>query len=291
MILTLLHILLFSKACICFQSNDNNYGDAECMELYCHKEWEECREDPTCLELLSCSSYCVDTWNDDPTQQKVHAQNCTMKCSATYEDNITDTYMACMFNNNCIEMPPINVTCPVKQLTESVEFNASLADLTGQWWQQYGYNALWDCYPCQHIQSMYIYNNTEWSYKWGYEVYLINGSLQSYQETWYLPYTPSKYGVPINLTYYYYGTPHNETWYILQATERYVVLIDCSYISTWTNVGSPLWVRPNVTLTNDEMNDISDVYEKVMGWKFPQEFCKTQHGDTCPGEENGIRGK
>jgi len=46
------------------------------------------------------------------------------------------------------------------------------------------------------------------------------------------------------------GTTHNETWYILKATDRYVALVDCSYMSGWTNVGSILWVRPNLILTD-----------------------------------------
>lgn len=65
------------------------------------------------------------------------------------------------------------------------------------------------------------------------------------------------------------GSLHNETWYILKATKRYVVLVDCSYMNSWTNVGSIVWVRPEVVLTDDELAEISTVYNKKLGWNFP----------------------
>ena len=74
------------------------------------------------------------------------------------------------------------------------------------------------------------------------------------------------------------GSTHNETWYLLKATERYVVLVDCSYMSGWTNVGSILWVRPEVVLTEQEMTDIAAVYKKKLNWNFPGDFCADQHG-------------
>lgn len=74
------------------------------------------------------------------------------------------------------------------------------------------------------------------------------------------------------------GSTHNETWYILKATDKYVVLVDCSYMSGWTNVGSILWVRPEYTLTDAEMKDIAAVYKAKLGWNFPDEFCNDKHG-------------
>eukprot|EP01083_Nonionella_stella_P234775 826184_1 len=141
----------------------NSVSDPECMELHCHKEWEACREDEVCLKLMTCSGYCMDQWDNDPTQQKVHAQNCTVKCGASYEDDVSDAYMACMFTYHCVTFPPMNITCPVSQLSKATAPNATLYDLSGEWWQHYGYNALWDCYPCQHIHSMVVYNESSWA--------------------------------------------------------------------------------------------------------------------------------
>jgi len=66
------------------------------------------------------------------------------------------------------------------------------------------------------------------------------------------------------------GSTHNETWYILKSTDQYVVLVDCSYMSGWTNVGSILWVRPKHILTDQEMSDIADVYQKKVGLEIPR---------------------
>ena len=75
------------------------------------------------------------------------------------------------------------------------------------------------------------------------------------------------------------GSTHNETWYILKTNENYVVLVDCSYMSGWTNVGSILWVRPGVTLTEHELNGLGRMYKKKTGWNFPKDFCVDRHGD------------
>ena len=75
------------------------------------------------------------------------------------------------------------------------------------------------------------------------------------------------------------GSTHNETWYLLDSTDNYVILVDCSYMSGWTNVGSILWVRPNYTLTDAEMASIARVYKAKMDWNFPEDFCNDVHGD------------
>ena len=271
----------------CVSLNFDKIGGAnqQCMIDNCLNETIECFDNKICRDLIACSSYCMETWDKDNTTQKVHAQNCTLKCSASYEDNISDAYMACLFKYDCIDFPPINVSCPVSDLASHLDPNASIGTLAGEWWQQYGYNPLWDCYPCQHIHSMKPINSTNWNYTYSYEIYLVNNTLDYMEQNWILP--NNSLGTIINITYEYIGTPHNESWYILTHKEnRYVVLVDCSYISTWTNVGSIVWTRPNVELTNDELNDISNVYNKALGWQFPKQFCQTQHGSTCPHSSN-----
>jgi len=258
-----------------------------CMTKHCAAESAKCVLDKTCDSNMVCSAKCMADWDKDPTQQKVHAQNCTTKCGITYMDDTTQDYMTCLMAHDCITFPSINVTCPVDKLTASVAPNASLATLTGEWWQQWGYNALWDCYPCQHIHSMQKKNDSTWAYTYSYDVFLVNGSLKYYGQTWMLP--DNEPGTPALIEYNYMGTLHNETWYILDSKpDRYVVLVDCSYMFSWTNVGSILWVRPNVVLTQAEMDDIAAVYKKVMGWNFPEDFCPTQHGPSCP--TGGVNG-
>jgi hypothetical protein len=74
------------------------------------------------------------------------------------------------------------------------------------------------------------------------------------------------------------GSTHNESWFILKATDNYVLLVDCSYMSGWTNVGSIVWVRPQHVLSDTEMGEITKVYKQKLNWNFPGDFCEDRHG-------------
>ena len=87
-----------------------------------------------------------------------------------------------------------------------------------------------------------------WSYTYSYDLFTETGT-KYYGQTWQLPSIEK--GKPIDIYYDYMGSTHNETWYILnEPNNNYVVLVDCSYMSGWTNVGSILWVRPTYTLSD-----------------------------------------
>lgn len=262
-------------------SDDDSFGlsDGKCMELHCHSEWVQCHKDKVCSDALACNAYCVEkVFPSDSTPQKVRGQNCTLKCSASYENAVTDAFNECMFKNKCISLPSNNVQCPTG-LSQHIQPNSSLHSLSGEWWQHYGYNPLWDCYPCQHIHSMDLVNDTVWDYTYSSEIYLVNNSLEYNLQTLPLPNAPK--GEEIQIEYDYVGNPMKETWFILEATERYVVVAVCSYISTWTNVDSPIWVKPNVTLTAAEIKDITVVYKRALGWQFPNDFCKLPYESSC----------
>ena len=117
-----------------------------------------------------------------------------------------------------------------------------------------------------------------WSYEYSYDLFTEDGT-KYFTQTWQLPDVAR--GEPIEIFYSYMGSLHNESWYILKATDRYVVLVDCSYMLSWTNVGSILWVRPRVELTPGELEDISRIYKERLGWDFPGEFCHDLHGSNC----------
>lgn len=104
--------------------------------------------------------------------------------------------MACAMNHNCITFAPIDgPKCPKPE----VDPEASLASLNGEWWQQYGKNALWDCYDCQHIHEMKVVNDTKWcaqtngpdgpvkapcfSYTYSYDLFLVKGT-KYFEQTW-----------------------------------------------------------------------------------------------------------
>jgi hypothetical protein len=125
-----------------------------------------------------------------------------------------------------------------------------------------------------------------WSYDYSYDLYTETGS-KYFGQVWQLPDTEK--GKQIDIYYQYMGSTHNETWYILKATDRYVLLVDCSYMSGWTNVGSIVWVRPNITLTDSELTTIAKVYKEKLGWNFPDDFCVDRHGDDqCDGPSSKI---
>lgn len=114
-----------------------------------------------------------------------------------------------------------------------------------------------------------------WSYDYSYDLFTETDT-KYFGQVWQLPDT--KKGEQIDLYYSYMGSLHNETWFILKATERYVLLVDCSYMSGWTNVGSIVWVRPEIVLSEEENEEIAQVYMKKLGWNFPEDFCVDRHG-------------
>ena len=113
-------------------------------------------------KLVTCENSCTPFFYNDTTPMKLHYQNCTTKCALTYESEAMDNLMACAMTYNCITFAPIDVTCPVAALEAAVEPGSSLASLDGEWWQHYGKNALWDCYPCQHIHGMSLVDDADW---------------------------------------------------------------------------------------------------------------------------------
>jgi hypothetical protein len=265
--------------------------DMGCVLLHCPLSFAKASLDPVFMKGTQCQLGCNDVYKHDTTPEKLVYQNCTTKCALTYESPAGDAFTNCAMLNDCISFPPIDVTCPKPEVDPTL----SLADLSGEWWQQWGKNALWDCYPCQHIHDMKLVNDSQfceqtvgpngpvqapcWSYTYSYDLYTETGT-QYFQQTWQLPHVDR--GRPVDIFYEYMGSTHNETWYLLKATDRYLVLVDCSYMMTWTNVGSILWVRPEVVLTDKEMADIAVVYKEKLGWSFPEEFCNDRHGrDSC----------
>merc|ERR1719411_915678 len=151
--------------------------------------------------------------------------------------------MACLLKHDCMSFPPINMTCAHPEPQPGVGLDA----IAGEFWQPYGYNKLFDCYPCQHI----------------HEMKLVNNSLKFLGDTWYIPNVGK--GIPTTFSYMYLGTAHNETWTVLDSTDRYALIYVCSLMFSWTNVGSIIWTKPNVILTEEEMTNIRRVYDLKLG--------------------------
>jgi hypothetical protein len=121
-----------------------------------------------------------------------------------------------------------------------------------------------------------------WNYTYSYDLYVEDGT-QYFGQSWQLPAdTPA--GEQIDIYYEYMGSYHNETWFLLDAVEdKYVLLVDCSYMNTWIDVGSIVWVRPGVVLSDEDNASIAAVYKAKLGWDF-DDFCYDTHGDAnCDG--------
>lgn len=125
-----------------------------------------------------------------------------------------------------------------------------------------------------------------YNYTYSYDLFTVTGT-KYFGQTWQLPNVEP--GKPIDIYYTYQGSTHNETWYILKTDENYVILVDCSYMSGWTNVGSIIWVRPDYVLSDHDHSVIAEVYDKALGWKYPDEFCYDRHGDDqCDGPDGAV---
>merc|ERR1719266_667575 len=109
-----------------------------------------------------------------------------------------------------------------------------------------------------------------WNYTYSYDLFLENGSTKYFGQSWQLP-NPAQ-GIPIEIYYTYMGTLHNETWYTFQATENYTLIGVCSYMMSWVDVGSIVWVRPGHDLTDAENSAIAKLYKDKFNFSYAN-FC------------------
>jgi len=274
------------------KAQDMNIG---CLLGHCGLEFAAAVPDPKFIANSICESGCTKVYDEDTTPEKLHYQNCTTTCAVSHESEAGDKFLACAMDHNCVSFPPIPGNCPYKK--EHVQPDSSLASLSGEWWQHRGKNELWDCYPCQHIHSMFQSNDADfcaktifpetgpvqapcWSYSYSYDLYHTDGTTAYFGQTWQLPGNVEA-GNPIDIYYNYMGSWHNETWYIFEATDNYVLLGDCSYMMDWVDVGSIVWVRPGHVLSDDENARIKSVYADKLGWEY-DDFCYDTHeSDEC----------
>lgn len=166
-----------------------------CVVKNCALKMARAMVSPTFMRNAWCQNGCNPYYYNDTTPMKLHYQNCTTKCALTYEDAPGDEFMACAMDNECVKFGEIPGSCPAPE----VDPESSLHSLEGEWWQQYGKNALWDCYPCQHIHKLKMVNDKEWcaktvgphgpvkapcfSYQYSYDLFLEHGT-KYFEQTW-----------------------------------------------------------------------------------------------------------
>lgn len=266
----------------------------DCVRKSCLWQFAKYAVDPTSLKLSVCETGCRKYYDNDPTPGKYHYQNCTQKCTVTYESKASDDFIGCAMQHDCLKLPPIPGYCPWKK--EDIAPGTTLATISGEWWQERGLNPVYDCFPCQHIHSNVLVHDSAWcaktvspvtgpvkapcwNYTYSYDVFKTDNTLKYYEQSWQLP-SDTPPGNPIDIFYTYQGTTHNETWYPVAATEKYAIIAFCSYIMSWINVGSIVWVRPGHELTHSERSDIQALYKDKFNISY-HTFCNVRHGDTC----------
>ena len=249
----------------------------ECVIEHCIKQSAGCLLDANCRSAISCAQKCMAEWDEDKTPEKFHVQNCSNKCSFTYEDAAYVNFMGCLSGNKCIAFPPINNTCrapnvhPLKQL--------SLKDMQGVWWVVKGYNPVYDCYPCQHLNYTPI-NETFWNYTAFYQVYLVNSSLELVSTSAAIPSSPP--GQNISFVYNDVGLYHYETWWLIDKADdgSYILMYYCGHTLQWYYEGALVLAR-NRTLDEAAYADIASAYQKAVGLDTSQ-FCNTTTATSCP---------
>ena len=251
--------------------------DIICVLEHCLTPSLGCVADEQCRNALECAQKCLSAWDNDTTKEKFHVQNCTNKCTVTYDDEAYDNLMACYTGHNCVSFPPIPNTCRAPDVHPLK--NISLEVMKGGWWGVRGYNPVYDCYPCQHPSFKPI-NASSWNYLPQYQVYLTNGSLKLASQNFIMP--NSTPGSNITFTYHVAGLENSETWWLLDMAddESYVLMYYCGNTLQWHYEGAVVFSR-NRTLADSAYAKIAVSYQKSVGLDL-KEFCNPRTSTDCP---------
>jgi hypothetical protein len=84
--------------------------DAFCLATHCPVAMAEAMAEPTFYKMSACELGCNPLYYNDTTPMKLEYQNCTTKCSLTYETPAIDNFMSCAMENECVTFAVINDT-------------------------------------------------------------------------------------------------------------------------------------------------------------------------------------
>ena len=115
--------------------------DLKCMAQHCTAAVVQCNMDTECRKMLFCTAACFGD------------ETCQMKCSLVH--GMTDAleintraqaFLRCLHRNKCWNLPTGTDKCPAPS-NPVKQYN--LADMLGEWWVEYGWSRVYDCWPCQ----------------------------------------------------------------------------------------------------------------------------------------------
>ncbi len=250
-----------------------NPVDEKCLALHCPKSGALCFADKICGENIGCVSKCWGLWDADTTPGKDHVQNCTSRCTFSYENDVYDKFIGCLGDNHCIKFPPIPNLCKGPDGVKTQK-KFSLSDMEGEWWVLKGRNPVYDCFPCQR-NSIHQINSTAWTYKPSYQVFLVNGSLKFVSQSGALVDNAPQSGFNISLVDA--GLVNHQTWWVFDRIDdttsgnSYYLIYYCGNSLQWNFEGAIVYSKVP-KLVDSVIPAISASFKANVGLDFST-FC------------------
>ncbi len=269
-----------SCACLAFNSRTSPINE-KCVRTVCNESYTACMDDRICVDNVDCVSKCWAQWNSDTTPQKYHVQNCTTRCTTSFDDYIYDDAMKCLSEKGCIKFPSIPVQCkgPYHIIFQK---NITLNELEGKWWNLRGFNPVYDCYPCQ--LNLFQSGSPDWSYKASYKAYYTDGSLKPVTLSGSAANSSSLPG--FNVSVVNAGLLINSTWWVFDSIidsssgNTYYLVYYCGNSLEWGFEGA-LVLSATPSLSNNVAGSIKDSFQENVGLDFSS-FCVPSLNDCSP---------
>ena len=248
-----------------------NPVDMKCVQGYCNDSYTACMDDRICVDNVECVTSCWKQWDNDATPQKYVVQNCTNKCTTSFDDYIYDDAIKCLSANNCIHFPPIQSSCKAPDHV-ILKKNISLAQLKGNWVNLKGYHQVYDCYPCQKYS--FQMGLPLWTYEAFYQAYYTDGSLKSVAQSGSAESNSPSSGFNISLVNA--GLTYNSTWWVFDSfkdasSNEYYLVYYCGHVLEWYFHGA-LVLSDAATLSESLVTAVEKSFLDNVGLNFAL-FC------------------
>ena len=272
-------VLLIAAVAVTTVNGIPNPIDAACVALHCTVQSAACFADKMCSSNVGCASKCFGDWDKDKSEEKFLVQNCTNKCTFSYDSPAYEKFMNCLGTHKCMHLPPIPNTCKGPNNITILK-QVDISELNGAWWVMRGHHLVYDCYPCQR-NVFKPFNSTAMIYNPMYQVYLVNESLAFINQSGFLmtKSTPQA-GYPI--IFDDAGFDNFETWWIIDkaADNSYYLIYYCGSVLQWYFEGAIIY-SATPSLSDSAIPAITDSYKKATGLDF-NTFCSPAVGSQCP---------
>lgn len=123
-----------------------------CLLAKCRQAVLKCNHEQHCRKMLTCMSLCFGK------------ERCQMECTLDHgsESATLSEFLNCIKTSNCMKIPADSPICPIP--SQRLPF-FNLSTLLGDWWVEFGWNRVYDCWNCQRMGFSQI-NATLLDYKY-----------------------------------------------------------------------------------------------------------------------------